>query len=255
MRNLALDDDDPIDTSNVADTSIVLQDADGNEYTAIVSRRLVKKKEDILAKLIQERSSGKSSLEMRMKVRMEMGMGMGTKVEAKAETKMKAKVDPLSENIRKLIYKMIQEILGKLNIAPEFMKEVSREQNIMDDDPMDIDVTQVDNNVKDLVTVQGTINGKAVSVILDTGSNRDIIPKSLANELGLKCSKKIRHNLRGISGTTESSEITNVTINLDPDCNIKTNVIIVDDYPIQEVILGRVTLRRYNYDLHNLESM
>ena len=201
-----------------------------------------KKKEDILAKLIQERSSSKSS---------SGGSKVGTKVGMKTETKVKVKADPLPENIRKLIREMIQEILGELNIAPGFMKKsVEQEQYVEDDDPMDIDITRVDNNIKDLATVKGIINGKAVSVVLDSASNRDLIPKPLADELGLKHSKKIRYNIRGISGTTESSGIANVTINLATDCDIKTNAIIVDNYPTREVILGRATLRRYNYDLH-----
>ena len=114
MRNLVLDDDDPMDMSNVADASVVLQDADGNEYTAIISRGSDKKKENILAKSIQERSSSKSS---------SGGSNIGTKVGMKTETKVKVKADPLPENIRKLIHEMIQEILGELNIAPGFMKK------------------------------------------------------------------------------------------------------------------------------------
>jgi hypothetical protein len=48
MGNLTIgdsDDDDPMDTTNVVDSSIILEDEDGNEYTAYATRSIKKKSE------------------------------------------------------------------------------------------------------------------------------------------------------------------------------------------------------------------
>ena len=46
MGNLNIDDsdeDDPMDTANMADGSVILEDEDGNEYTAFATRSVKKK--------------------------------------------------------------------------------------------------------------------------------------------------------------------------------------------------------------------
>ena len=52
------------------------------------------------------------------------------------------------------------------------------------------------------------------------------------------------------SGENRSLGTTNASIKLASGCVIEIEPIVIDDYPIREIILGRSTLRRYNYDLH-----
>jgi hypothetical protein len=160
-------------------------------------------------------------------------------------------------DIRKIVHDLLWEELGKLEVTPELLrKKVSFQcpeemvtKVIPDvDDPMDIDITWTED-VKDLATVEGIINGKPVSVVLDSASNRDILPGCLANDLKVKRNTNSAH-LRGISGITESSESATASVALLPDCKIETNFTIVENYPVPEVILGRATLLRHNYDLH-----
>lgn len=112
---------------------------------------------------------------------------------------------------------------------------------------MDIDVARVEE-IKDLATVEGIINGQEVSVVLDSASNKDLIPSILVDELGLKRKADVS-NIRGAVGRRKFSESTDVTLYLTPYCKIKTTCVIADDYPIPEIILGRSTLKKYNYDL------
>ena len=116
------------------------------------------------------------------------------------------------------------------------------------DDPMDIDLARIKNG-KELATVEGKIGNLLLSVVIDSGSNKDIIPKFIADELGLKINTNITHNIRRVSGKNKSLGIASATVVLAPGCVIKTDFIVIDDYPIREIILGRTTLRQYNYDL------
>ena len=62
------------------------------------------------------------------------------------------------------------------------------------DDPMDIDLARIKNG-KVLATVKGKIRNVSFSVGVDSMSNKDIMPKFIADELGLKIkSRKIKLN-------------------------------------------------------------
>ncbi len=116
------------------------------------------------------------------------------------------------------------------------------------DDPMDIDLARIENE-KDLATVEGKIGNLLLSVVIDSGSNKDIMPKFIADELGLKINTNVIHNIRGVSGKNKSLGIASATVILAPGCVIKTDFVVIDDYPIREILLDRTTLRQYNYDL------
>src|SRR5581483_5095305 len=130
-----------------------------------------------------------------------------------------------------------------------------------DDNLMDIDLTRVKENReissfevfhgnKDLATVKGKINGHEVSVVLDSASNKDLMPSIIADKFGLHRNSEARViNIRGVTGKDKFSESTVATVFLTPECKIETTFVIADDYPVPEIILGRPTLKRYNYDL------
>ena len=116
------------------------------------------------------------------------------------------------------------------------------------DDPMDIDLARIKNG-KELATVEGKIGNVSFLVGVDSMSNKDIMPKFIADELGLKINTNITHNIREVSGKNKSLGIASADVILAPGCIIKTDFAIIDDYPVREIILGRPTLRQYNYDL------
>ena len=124
----------------------------------------------------------------------------------------------------------------------------SLENETENDDPMDIDLTRVEE-IRDLATVEGKINDHLVSVVLDSASNKDLMPRSIADKFGLKGNKDVSYNIRRVTGEDKFSESIEATVSLAPECNIKTNFIIADSYQVPEIILGRSTLKRYNYDL------
>lgn len=130
---------------------------------------------------------------------------------------------------------------GKCKCPPE-----DKENEV--DDPMDIDLTRVEE-IRDLATVEGMINNQPVSVVLDSASNKDLMPRSIADKLGLKGNKDVSYNIRGVTGMDKFSESVETIVSLAPECDIKTNFIIADKYQVPEIILGRSTLKRYNYDL------
>src|SRR2546429_662246 len=90
------------------------------------------------------------------------------------------------------------------------------------DDPMDIDLARIKNE-KDLATVEGKIENLLLSVVIDSGSNKDIMPKFIADKLGLKINTNVIHNIRGVSGKNKSLGITSVTVVLASRCVIKTD--------------------------------
>ena len=71
----------------------------------------------------------------------------------------------------------------------------------------------------------------------------------IADEFGLKGNKDVSYIIWGVTGEEKFSESVEATVSLSPECNIKTKFIIADNHHIPEVILGRSTLKQYNYDL------
>jgi gag-polyprotein putative aspartyl protease len=166
------------------------------------------------------------------------------------------------DDIRKLILELIQERFDQYITKKDKCKcptgptgpTSSASNDFQDDDDnfMDIDLTRVEENQesKDLATVKGKINGHEVSVVLDSASNKDLMPRSIADKFGLQRNSEARViNIRGVTGKDKFSESTVATVFLTPECKIKMTFVIADDYPIPEIILGRTTLKRYNYDL------
>ena len=169
------------------------------------------------------------------------------------------------DDIRKLILELIQERFDQYITKKDKCKcptgptsltgpTSSSSNDFQDDDDnlMDIDLTRVEENQesKDLATVKGKINGHEVSVVLDSASNKDLMPSIVADKFGLQRNSEARIiNIRGVTGKDKFSESTVATVFLTPECKIETTFVIADDYPIPEIILGRPTLKRYNYDL------
>ena len=105
-----------------------------------------------------------------------------------------------------------------------------------------------------MATVEGKIGNLLLSVVIDSGSNKDIIPKFIADELGLEIDTSVIHSIRGIFGKSRSLETVSTSITLAPECIIKTNPIIIDGNPIREIILSRATLNQYNYNLREFRK-
>src|ERR1044072_4347097 len=117
------------------------------------------------------------------------------------------------------------------------------------DDFMDIDIAKIENE-QDLATIEGKIGDIVVLIVVDSVSNRDIMPKFVADELGLKIDTSVTYSIRGASGENILLGTTSASITLASRCIVEIEPIVIDGYPIREIILGRPTLRRYNYDLH-----
>ena len=153
-------------------------------------------------------------------------------------------------DIKGIIQELVQKELARLGFINMRVTETFVNPNISEiDDPMDIDIARIENE-KDLTTVEGKIGDVVVSIVVDSASNKDIMPKFVADELELKIDTSVTHNIRGASGENRSLGITSASIKLASGCVIETEPIVIDDYPIRKIILGRSTLRRYNYDLH-----
>jgi hypothetical protein len=153
-------------------------------------------------------------------------------------------------DIKGIIQELVQKELTRLGFINMPVTETFIDPNISEtDDPMDIDIARIENE-NDLATVEGKIGDVVVSIVVDSASNKDIMPKLVADELGLKIDTSDTRSIRGVSGENKSLGITSASIKLASGCVIEIEPIVIDDYPIREIILGRTTLRRYNYDLH-----
>ena len=153
------------------------------------------------------------------------------------------------EDIRKIILEIVQGEINRLKEG-KCICSGKEEAGENDDsyDPMDIDLTRVEE-IRDLATIEGKINGHSISVVLDSASNKDLMPKIIADELGLEANTTASYIIRGATGEKKYSGTVDAIISLAPDCDIETNFIIADDYTVPEIILGRSTLKKYNYDL------
>jgi hypothetical protein len=153
-------------------------------------------------------------------------------------------------DIRKIVHDLVHEELQKLGLPAQKNVLSAEPDEGYIDDPMDVDLTWIEN-AKDLATVEGKIGKLSLSIIVDSASNKDLMPKFIADELGLKIDTSTIHNIRGFSGRNKSLGVASASIILAPGCVLKTDFIIIDNYPVRELILGRNTLKyRYNYDLH-----
>src|SRR2546423_14763772 len=89
-------------------------------------------------------------------------------------------------DIKGIIQELVQKELARLGFINMRATETFIDPNISEtDDPMDIDIARIENK-KDLATVEGKIGDVIVSIVADSGSNKDVMPKFIADELGLK---------------------------------------------------------------------
>ncbi|GET55582.1 hypothetical protein GLOIN_2v1790588 [Rhizophagus irregularis DAOM 181602=DAOM 197198] len=133
---------------------------------------------------------------------------------------------------------------------PEDLVEEKQEEDIREDDPMDIDIARLENT-KDLLALDGKVNGIAIQCLADTCANASFIQREAAEELGLDIDKSITHNISGAPGSSRTfGMVKGVSIKLTPDCVITENLAVLSDYKHREIGLSRTCLRRYNYDVH-----
>ena len=89
-------------------------------------------------------------------------------------------------DIKGIIQELVQKELARLGFINMRATETFIDPNISEtDDPMDIDIARIENE-KGLATIEGKIGDVVVSIVIDSASNKDIMPKIVADELGLK---------------------------------------------------------------------
>jgi len=158
------------------------------------------------------------------------------------------------EDIVKLVGELLRKEFARLGVHlpddEDGNKEtVDQEDANQEDDAMDIDLVRLEN-AKDLLAMEGRVEGTAVQILADTCANLSWIPKSLAEELGMEIDISRTHKINGVSGEKRSLGVAkNVLIELQTGCIIKEDLAVVN-YPYQEIGLSRTCLRRYNYDIH-----
>ena len=131
----------------------------------------------------------------------------------------------------------------------ENTQSLDSQNDFIDDDPMDIDLIRLKNS-KDLLSLEGTVNGKIIQILADSCANVSFIPQIICNDLGMEIDTSKIHKLSGASGMKKTlGVIKNVSIELAPECIIKEDLVVID-YPYQEIGLSRACLKRYNYDIH-----
>ncbi|GBC11510.2 hypothetical protein GLOIN_2v1790588 [Rhizophagus irregularis DAOM 181602=DAOM 197198] len=158
-----------------------------------------------------------------------------------------------SADFRKLLREILREELKsarKSTEIPEDLVEEKQEEDIREDDPMDIDIARLENT-KDLLALDGEVNGIAIQCLADTCANASFIQREAAEELGLDIDKSITHNISGAPGSGRTfGMVKGVSIKLTPDCIITEDLAVLSDYKHREIGLSRTCLKRYNYDVH-----
>ncbi|GBB92508.1 hypothetical protein RclHR1_20170008 [Rhizophagus clarus] len=155
-------------------------------------------------------------------------------------------------DIRKIIQEIVYKILENYESAPQEQPEVQEEYS--DPVAMDIDVARLENS-KDLLAINGNINGIDIQCLADSCANVSFIQEEACHELKLKADKSIKHSITGASGDSETLGIVkNVSIDLSSpqsgSCIIKEDLVVLKGYKHREIGLSRACLRRYNYDIH-----
>lgn len=164
------------------------------------------------------------------------------------------------KKIEDIIKEVIQKELTRLGFLSDTSKVIETSENLnrndrnelLEDDPMDIDLVRISKieNTKDLLALDGKVNGKDIQILADSCANISFISKMAADELGLKIDTRWKQKLNGASGENMSlGKVTDVLIQLSPGCVIKEDLMVVD-YGFREIGLSRTCLRRYNYDIH-----
>lgn len=152
-----------------------------------------------------------------------------------------------SEEFKKILREILQEELESVRKVTEILED---QEDHRVDDPMDIDVARLEN-AKDLLALEGKVNGISVQCLADTCANASFIQKGAAKELGLNIDENVKHDISGAPGSGKTfGMVKNVSIELIPDCIIKEDLVVLGEYKHREIGLSRACLKRYNYDIH-----
>ncbi|GBC31232.2 hypothetical protein GLOIN_2v1790588 [Rhizophagus irregularis DAOM 181602=DAOM 197198] len=133
-----------------------------------------------------------------------------------------------SADFRKLLREILREELKSARKSTEILEDLveeKQEEDIREDDPMDIDIARLENT-KDLLALDGKVNGIAIQCLADTCANASFIQREAAEELGLDIDKSITHNISGAPGSGRTFGMH------------------------REIGLSRTCLKRYNYNVH-----
>ncbi|GBC49979.2 hypothetical protein GLOIN_2v1790588 [Rhizophagus irregularis DAOM 181602=DAOM 197198] len=158
-----------------------------------------------------------------------------------------------SADFRKLLCEILQEEMMSARKVTEISDDLAKEEqeeDIREYDPMDIDIARLEN-IKDLLALNGEVNGIAIQCLADTCANASFIQREAAEELGLDIDKSITYNISGAPGTGRTfGMVKGVLIKLTPDYAITENLAVLDGYKHREIGLSRTCLKCYNYDVH-----
>jgi hypothetical protein len=180
-------------------------------------------------------------------------------VRANAPIKSSSSSSLSKDDIKKIFRELIRKEFAQLGIILAEEEEEIEPELISKEigDPMDIDVVDIDlvrlENAKDLLPMEGRVEGNDVQILADTCANTSFIPESLVNELKLEVDTSKTQKFTGASGENRTVGIVrDLLIELAPGCIIKEDPVVLKDYPYREIGLSRACLRQYNYDV--LES-
>ncbi|CAB4412231.1 unnamed protein product [Rhizophagus irregularis] len=169
---------------------------------------------------------------------------------AKAVTKIDLLSLLRSADFRKLLREILQEEISSVRKVTEILEDQEQEEDIREDDPMDIDIARLENT-KDLLALDGEVNGIAIQCLADTCANASFIQRAAAEELGLDIDKSITYNISGAPGSGRTfGMVKSVSIQLTPECVITEDLAVLSEYKHREIGLSRTCLKRYNYDVH-----
>ncbi|EXX70309.1 hypothetical protein GLOIN_2v1781358 [Rhizophagus irregularis DAOM 181602=DAOM 197198] len=237
MRNLDLNDDAiDIDTASFGE-KVELREKDGDVYMTAVSSPSVPLR-------------GKAT-----PVKIPVKVTDSKFTPTKAVTKNDLLSLLRSADFRKLLCEILQEEMisaRKVTEIPEVqdLAEEEQEEDIREDDPMNIDIAHLENT-KDLLALDGEVNGIAIQCLADTCANASFIQKEAAKELGLNIDKNITHNISGAPETGKTfGMVKEVSIKLTPECIITEDLAVLSDYKHREIGLSQMCLKYYNYNVH-----
>ncbi|CAB4405964.1 unnamed protein product [Rhizophagus irregularis] len=238
MRNLDLNDDAMDIDNNVAsfdDLNIVPNEEGGFRICVVRSAK-------------KSRLGGKAT-----PVKIPVKITGNKSTPAKAVTKIDLLSLLRSADFRNLLREILQEEISsvrKVTEISEDQEQEDRKEDIREDDPIDIDITRLENT-KDLLALDGEVNGISIQCLADTCANASFIQRETAEELGLDIDKSITHNISGAPGSGRTfGMVKGVSIKLAPDCVITEDLAVLDEYKHREIGLSRTCLKRYNYDVH-----
>jgi len=155
-----------------------------------------------------------------------------------------------SADFRNLLREILQEEISSVKKVTEISEDQEQEEDIREDDPMDIDIARLENT-KDLLVLDGEVNGISIQCLADTCANASFIQREAAEELKLDIDKSITHNISGALGSGRTfGMVKGVSIKLTPNCTITEDLAVLSDYKHKEIGLSRTCLKRYNYDVH-----